>query len=96
MGVPIHRPVAADDRSGEVDPGWGVDTLTDGTDTSALIIWDSGSDAIPVGATPPNTSRDPHGDPRNDVGVRRQKAAFLFDGELIDVCDAGPCTAAPS
>jgi hypothetical protein len=31
---------------------------------------------------------------RNDVEARRQKAAFFFDGELIDVCDAGPCAAA--
>ena len=96
MGVPIHRPVAADGRSREVDPGWGIDTLTYGTDTSALIIWDSGSDEIPFDALPPSTSRDPHADPRNDVEVRRQKAAFLFDGELIDVCNTGPCTVAPS
>ena len=27
MGVPIHRPVTADGRSGEVEPGWGIDTL---------------------------------------------------------------------
>jgi hypothetical protein len=26
-------------------------------------------------------------------GAPTQKAAFLFGGELIDVCDAGPCTA---
>jgi len=96
MGVPIHRPVTADGRNREVDPGWGIDTLTYGTDTSALIIWDSGSDEIPLDALPPSTSRDPHADPRNDIEVRRQKAAFLFDGELIDVCNTGPCTASPS
>ena len=94
MGVPIHRPVAADGRSREVDPGWGIDTLEYPTDTSALIVWDSGSDPIPLEPTAPTTSRDPHGDPRNDVEVRRQKAAFLFDGELIDVCNGAPCTAA--
>lgn len=94
MGVPIARPVTADGRSGEVDPGWGIDTLDYDTDTSALVIWDSGSDPIPLAAVPPSTSRDPHGDPRNDVEVRRQKAAFLFDGQLLDVCNSGPCTAA--
>ena len=94
MGVPLHRPVTADGRSREVDPGWGIDTLGD-ADDSALIVWDSGSDPIPVEAVPPGTSRDPHADPRNDVEVRRQKAAFLFDGVLIDVCSANPCTAAP-
>jgi hypothetical protein len=95
MGVPIHRPVTAPGRSREVEPGWGIATLGV-DDSSALVIWDSGSDPIPVGDTPPSTSRDPHGDPRNDRDVRRQKAAFLFDGELIDVCAAGPCTADPS
>jgi hypothetical protein len=98
MGVPIHRPVTAPGRSGEAEPGWGIDTLDYDTDTdtdiSALIIWDSGSDPIPLDAVAPNTSRDPHADPRNDIEVRRQKAAFLFDGELIDVCPSGPCTAA--
>jgi hypothetical protein len=94
MGVPIHRPVTADGRSREVDPGWGIDGVDYARDSSALVIWDSGSDPIPVEPIPPNTSRDPHGDPRNDVEARRQKAAFLFDGELIDVCNAGPCTAA--
>jgi hypothetical protein len=94
MGVPVHRPLAGDGRSREVDPGWGIDTLDYDTDSSALIVWDSGSDPVPVEPVPPSTSRDPHGDPRNDVEVRRQKAAFLFDGRLIDVCDAGPCTAA--
>ncbi len=100
MGVPIHRPVVSDGRSREVDPGWGIDTLNyasgnAASDMSALVIWDSGSDPIPLEARPPSTGRDPHADPRNDVEVRRQKAAFLFDGELIDVCTAGPCTAAP-
>ena len=96
MGVPIHRPVVAIGRSREVDPAWGIDTLDYARDISALVIWDSGSGPIPLDAAPPRTSRDPHEDPRNDVEVRRQKAAFLFDGELIDVCNAGPCTAAPS
>jgi hypothetical protein len=92
MGVPIHRPVTADGRSREISPGWGLDAVDYARDTSALVVWDSGSDPIPLEAVPPSTSRDPHGDPRDDVEVRRQKAAFLFDGELIEICNAGPCT----
>ncbi len=95
MGVPIHRPVTADGRSREVEPGWGLDTLTYPSDGSGLVIWDSGSDPIPIEQAAPSTSRDPHGDPRNDANVRSQKASFLFDGELIDVCDAAACTATP-
>ena len=96
MGIAIHRPVSADGRSREIDPGWGLDTLNYSGATSALVIWDSGSDSIPIDAVPPNTSRDPHGDPRNDPQARRQKAAFLFDGDLIDVCAGDACTAAAS
>ena len=74
-------------------PGWGIDTLDYTSDSSALVIWDSDSDPIPVEAVASSISRDPHGDPRNDVEVRRQRAAFLFNGELIEVCNDGPCTA---
>jgi len=95
MGVPIHRPVAADGRSREVEPGWGIATIEYGVDTSGLVVVDSGSDPIPVEQEAPRTSRDPHEDPRADRDVRRQKAAFLFDDVLIDVCDAAACTAEP-
>jgi hypothetical protein len=94
LGIPIHRPVTADGRSREVEPGWGLDSLEYPSDGSAILVWDSGSDAIPIENVPPSTSRDPHGDPRRDPEVQRQKAGFLFDGEIIDVCQGGPCTAA--
>ena len=57
MGVPIHRPVTADGRSGEVEPGWGIDTLEYPSDGSGLVVWDSGSDPIPVEQASPSTSR---------------------------------------
>ena len=93
MGATIHRPVTAPGRSREKDPGWGLSTTAYPSTGSALVIWDSGSDPIPVENAPPKTSRDPHEDPRADPDVRRQKAAFLFDNTLIDVCQGGPCTA---
>ena len=95
MGVPIHRPVTAEGRSREVEPGWGLDTLEYPSAGSGLVIWDSGSDPIPIEQAAPSTSRDPHSDPRNDANVRSQKASFLFDGELVDVCSAAACTATP-
>jgi len=95
MGVPIHRPVAADGRSREIEPGWGLDTIDYPSTGSGLVIWDSGSDPIPIEQAAPSTSHDPHSDPRNDAGVRTQKASFLFDGELVDVCSAAACTATP-
>lgn len=103
MGVPIHRPVTAPGRSDEVEPGWGIESIPYPADDldypwegSGLIVWDSGSDLIPLGPTPPRTSRDSHEDPRADETVRVQKATFLFDGELVDVCGTDqPCTARP-
>ena len=93
MGIPVHRPVVAPGRSAERDPVWNVPAIVYPSSGSGLVVWDSGSDPIPFDDVPPNTGRDPHEDPRADADVRRQKAAFLFDDTLIDVCNAQPCTA---
>ncbi|MCX6519505.1 MAG: hypothetical protein NTZ21_02430, partial [Actinobacteria bacterium] len=93
MDVPIHRPVTADGRSGEVQPGFDLDSIEYPSDGSGLVIWDSGSDPIPFANVPPSTSRDSHEDPRADADVRTQKAGFLFDDTLVDVCDGEACTA---
>ena len=93
MGATIHRPVAADGRSEEKEPGWGLETTTYPSTESGIVVWDSGSDPIPLDPRPPSTGRDPHEDPRSDVDVRTQKAAFLFDHRLIDVCGGKACTA---
>ncbi len=91
MGIPIARPVT--DRSLEIEPGWALDSIEFPSSGSGLVIWDSGSDPIPLDNMPPSTSRDPHSDPRKDPDVRTQKAAFLFDDTLIDVCGGEACTA---
>ena len=93
MGLPIQRPVTVTGRSSEVDPGWGLKTLTYPSDGSGIIVWDSGADPIPFEAVPPSTGFDPHEHPRRDPDVRVQKAAFLFDDTLVDVCAGAPCTA---
>jgi hypothetical protein len=93
MGVTIHRPVTVDDRSEEKESGWGLESTTYPSTGSGIVVWDSGSDPIPLDARPPSTGRDPHEDPRADVDVRTQKAAFLFDDTLIDVCGGKACTA---
>ncbi len=93
MNVTIHRPVAAEGRWQEVTAGWGLETTTYPGTGSGIVVWDSGAAPIPVDGVAPSAGRDPHGDPRSDVDVRTQKAAFLFDDTLIDVCDGAPCTA---
>ena len=38
---------------------------------------------------------DPHEDPRATAAARKQKAAFLTTGRIVDVCDGAPCLADP-
>ncbi|MFM9036272.1 MAG: hypothetical protein ACKOJ9_01105 [Actinomycetota bacterium] len=93
VGATIHTPVVGDGRSREVTPGWGLEPAVDGQTGSAIVIWDSGSDLIPLGPEPPSTGRDPHEDPRDDAVPRSQMRSFLIDGEFVDVCGGEPCRA---
>lgn len=93
VGATIHTPVVENGRSREVSPGWGLDPAVDGQLGSAIVIWDSGSDPIPVGPVPPSTSRDPHEDPRDDALTRSQMRSFLIDEVFVDVCVGEPCRA---
>jgi hypothetical protein len=93
LGIPIQRPVADPGRSREVDPGWGLDTLTYPSNGSGIVVWDSGVDPIPVADVAPSGPHDPHEDPRASADAQRQKASFLFDDTLIDVCNAAACKA---
>ena len=96
VGATIHTPVVADGRSREVVPGWGLEPAVEGDDGSVIVIWDSGSDPMPVAGVPPSTSRDPHEDPRDDPVPRSQMKSFLIDEEFVDVCGGEACRAEPS
>ena len=93
MGIPIHRPVTADGRSREVEPGLGprAGDLPDRRVGPRRLGLGLGSD--------PRRERPAQHRPRPARGPARrsrraaQKAAFLFDGQLIDVCDAAACPA---
>ncbi|MFZ4720987.1 MAG: hypothetical protein ACOYMR_16290 [Ilumatobacteraceae bacterium] len=93
IGATIHRPVAADGRWAEQEPGWNLESTTYPSTGSAIVVWDSGMAPIPFENLPPREGDDSHEDPRADPDVRVQKASFLFEDTLIDVCDAKPCTA---
>ncbi len=95
IGASIHRPVAIDGRWQEKDPGWGLESISYPYDGSAVIIWDSGMEPIPFENLAPREGDDSHEDPRRDPDVRRQKASFLFEDTLIDVCDGAACTGRP-
>ena len=93
IGATIHRPVAADGRWDEVEPGWGLEPTVYPSKGSAMVVWDSGMADIPFDNVAPREGDDSHEDPRADADVRTQKASFLFDDTLIDVCAGDPCTA---
>ena len=98
IGAKIHRPVVAEGRLPDETPAWDIAAIPAYPYAgSAIIFWDSGSPTPPTTNLPPRDGRDPHGDPRSNVDVRRQKSAFLSpESVLIDICGDDPCgTASP-
>lgn len=93
-GVPIHRPTYLTGRTTDVEPGWGLASLSYPSTGSGLVLWDSGADLAPLTNLPPRTGEDPHGDPRSSAQAQQQKSEFLrTGGTLIDVCGGAACTA---
>jgi len=98
IGAQIHSPAVADGRLPDVTPFWAIEPIESYPHAgSAMVVWDSGAPAPPLGNQPPREGDDPHGDPRSDVDARVQKSEFLrADGAVVDVCDGMPCRADPS
>lgn len=57
---------------------------------SAMVYWDSGNATPPNGNVPANNGADPHENPRRDPAGAYQKARFLQNGLVVDVCDGRP------
>jgi len=93
IGATIHQPVAIDGRWQEKEPGWGLEPTVYPSKGSAIVIWDSGMEPIPFENLASRGGDDSHEDPRADADVRTQKASFLFEDTLIDVCDGAACQA---
>ncbi len=96
-GMDVHRPVYGPDRTFDVDEAWGLDAAVDGSNGSALVVWDSGANVPPLENVPPRTGEDPHEDPRRSPLAQQQKSDFLkTDGSFTEVCGSSPCTAPPT
>jgi hypothetical protein len=93
IGAKVHEPVTADGRGDLAKAAWGLDPITFPSKGSAIIVWDSGMEPMPTANLAPRKGDDSHEDPRADPDVRKQKASFLFDDTLIDVCSGKACTA---
>ena len=98
IGARVHRPALAPGRSPERPPLWGIPTITtDPFHGSALMLWDSGTPAPPVGPLPNRAGHDPHPDPRSSPLARQQKSDFLSPhGAVVNVCGHQPCRARPA
>jgi hypothetical protein len=99
IGAHLHRPVTPDGFHWALEPTFGFDVWDPSVQGplrggSVLVYWlstDRGLTTPPNGTTPPRTGADPHEDPRRDRAASAQVAHFLLTGEVIDVCDGGPC-----
>jgi hypothetical protein len=83
-------------RHWAVDPGWDIPRVTSYPfDGSAMVYWDGGVPAAPLGNVPPSGGSDPHGWPRATKAARDQKAEFLWGSGFVDVCGGMPCLSKP-
>ena len=93
IGASVHTPTLNPGRSYEVTPYYGIPPIASYPFAgSALIPYDSGADTPPTTNTAPQTSFDPHSDPRSSVIARQQKSDFLQSGgSVTDVCGGLAC-----
>jgi hypothetical protein len=97
VGARAHRPVLATGRSPARQQLWGIAGIDSYPyDGSAIVVWDSGAPAPPLGNVAARDGDDPHGDPRASKEARQQKSDFLKrNGRVVDVCAGKPCAAQP-
>ena len=97
LGIHVVRPTLAPGRDPAVEPQWNLPAVPRFPYAgSALVVWDSGTPAPPLGNLPPTQGHDPHGDTGNTPAARAQAAHFLATGEVIDTCAGAPCVAIPT
>lgn len=89
FGAPLMVPALEAGKHWEQDPYF-IDTTTYPYRGSAMVYWDSGNATPPNGNIPADHNGDPHEDPRREPGAGYQKARFLTQGIVVDVCDGVP------
>jgi hypothetical protein len=99
IGARLRTPALAPGRDPSVEPFWGIEPIAGFPyGGSALVVWDSGTPAPPLGNVPPRPPAygdDPHEDPRNTPAARQQKSDFLTStGAVTEVCGGDPCLTA--
>jgi hypothetical protein len=98
IGARAYQPALAPGRSPDVTPLWGIAPIPSYPwKGSAIVYWDSGNPAPPLGNEPPTEpafGEDPHENPRRTPAAQLQKSEFLRDdGAVVDTCGGAPCVA---
>jgi hypothetical protein len=98
IGARAYQPALAAGRSPDVTPLWGIAPIPSYPwKGSAIVYWDSGNPAPPLGNQPPTEpafGEDPHENPRRTPAAQLQKSEFLKDdGAVVDTCSGAPCLA---
>lgn len=94
IGAKVHSPALRNGRSSDVVPLWGIDPITYPYSGTALVMWDYGTPAPPIGPQPPSEPEfglDPHGAGSDEALVLAQALGYLLSGGLENVCGEGPC-----
>ena len=99
LGARLHVPATSPGLHWSDDPTFGFEIWNPSVDgplvgESALVYWfstDRGLGTPPNGNQPNRVGSDPHSDPRKDIAGSEQVAHFFLTGEILDVCDGGPC-----
>lgn len=95
INAQVHSPSLINGRSSSKRPFWGIDPIESYPFSgSALVIWDYGTPAPPIGAaapTQPEFGLDPHGAGSDEALVLVQALGYLLSGQLLNVCGDGPC-----
>jgi hypothetical protein len=96
IGARAYQPAIAAGRSLDKTPLFGIPKITSFPFRgSAIVYWDGGPQTAPTPAVnlPNRGVVDSHYFPRQTKAARQQKADFLVNGVVNDVCGGQPCRA---
>jgi hypothetical protein len=94
IGASAYRPAVGAGRSFDKTPLFGIPTIRSFPfHGSAIVYWDGGPQTPPAPTVnlPNRAGADPHSFPRKTPSARQQKADFLLNGVVNNVCGGQPC-----
>jgi hypothetical protein len=94
IGASAYRPAVGAGRSFDKTPLYGIPTIRSFPFRgSAIVYWDGGPQTPPAPTVnlPNRAGADPHSFPRKTPSARQQKADFLLNGVVNNVCGGQLC-----